>query len=34
MEMVDICRECGVPPGVVNLLSGDPPAICSTINSL
>ena len=27
MEMVDICRECGVPPGVVNLLSGDPPSI-------
>ena len=27
MELVDICRECGVPPGVVNLLSGDPPSI-------
>ena len=27
MEMVDICRECGVPPGVVNLLSGDPPSM-------
>ena len=24
MELVDICREAGVPPGVVNLLSGDP----------
>tara|TARA_B100001057_G_scaffold412726_1_gene428949 strand:+ start:425 stop:1870 length:1446 start_codon:yes stop_codon:yes gene_type:complete len=24
MEIVDICREAGVPPGVVNLLSGDP----------
>ncbi|MDB9802702.1 NAD-dependent succinate-semialdehyde dehydrogenase [Pelagibacteraceae bacterium] len=27
MEVVDICREAGVPPGVVNLLSGDPAAI-------
>ena len=27
MELVEICRECGVPPGVVNLLSGDPPSI-------
>jgi|TARA_Y100001970_G_scaffold233340_1_gene290824 succinate-semialdehyde dehydrogenase/glutarate-semialdehyde dehydrogenase len=27
MELVDICREAGVPPGVVNLLSGDPPTI-------
>ena len=27
MEQVEICRECGVPPGVVNLLSGDPPSI-------
>ena len=25
MEMVDICKQRGVPPGVVNLLSGDPP---------
>ena len=24
MELVDICNEAGVPPGVVNLLSGDP----------
>ena len=27
MEQVEICRECGVPPGVVNLLSGDPAQI-------
>jgi len=27
MEIVDICREAGVPPGVVNLLSGDPASI-------
>ena len=27
MELIDICKECGVPPGVVNLLSGDPPSI-------
>ena len=27
MEIVDICREAGVPPGVVNLLSGDPAGI-------
>ena len=31
MEMVDICRECGVPPGVINLLSGDPPSIASQL---
>ncbi len=31
MEMVDICRECGVPPGVVNLLSGDPPSIAQQL---
>ena len=24
MELVDICKEAGVPDGVVNLLSGDP----------
>ena len=24
MELVNICKECGVPDGVVNLLSGDP----------
>ena len=33
MELVDICRECGVPPGVVNLLSGDPPSIASQLIS-
>jgi succinate-semialdehyde dehydrogenase / glutarate-semialdehyde dehydrogenase len=27
MEVVDICREAGVPPGVINLLSGDPAGI-------
>ena len=27
MEIVDICREACVPPGVVNLLSGDPAGI-------
>ena len=27
MEIVDICKEAGVPPGVVNLLSGDPAGI-------
>ena len=26
-EIVDICREAGVPSGVVNLLSGDPNGI-------
>ena len=31
MELVDICREAGVPPGVVNLLSGDPPAIAEQL---
>ena len=31
MELVDICREAGVPPGVVNLLSGDPPSIASQL---
>jgi succinate-semialdehyde dehydrogenase/glutarate-semialdehyde dehydrogenase len=31
MELVDICSECGVPPGVVNLLSGDPPSIASQL---
>ena len=24
MEMIDIIKDCGVPPGAVNLLSGDP----------
>ena len=31
MQLVDICRECGIPPGVVNLLSGDPPSIASQL---
>ncbi len=31
MEMVDICKECGVPPGAVNLLSGDPPSIAQQL---
>ena len=33
MEMVDICRESGVPSGVVNLLSGDPPSIAQQLIS-
>ena len=33
MEIVDICRECGVPAGVVILLSGDPPSIASQLIS-
>ena len=31
MELVDICREAGVPPGVINLLSGDPPSIAEQL---
>ena len=31
MELVDICKEAGVPPGVINLLSGDPPSITSEL---
>ncbi len=31
MELVDICREAGVPAGVVNLLSGDPAEISSEL---
>ena len=31
MELVDICHEAGVPPGVVNLLSGDPADISSEL---
>ena len=27
MELVNICNEAGVPPGVINLLSGDPAEI-------
>ena len=34
MEIVDICKEAGVPPGVVNLLSGDPAGISSRINKV
>ena len=33
MELVDICKECGVPAGVVNLLSGDPPSIAKQLIS-
>jgi succinate-semialdehyde dehydrogenase / glutarate-semialdehyde dehydrogenase len=33
MELVDIIREAGVPPGVVNLLSGDPASITSQLIS-
>ena len=31
MEIVDICKEAGVPPGVINLLSGDPATISSEL---
>jgi len=33
MELVDICKEAGVPPGVVNLLSGDPAYISDQLLS-
>ena len=33
MELVDIINDCGVPPGVVNLLSGDPALIASQLIS-
>ncbi len=33
MELVDIINQSGVPPGVVNLLSGDPPSIASQLIS-
>jgi len=33
MKLVDIINQCGVPPGVVNLLSGDPPSISSQLIS-
>ena len=33
MELVDIVNKCGVPPGVVNLLSGDPEKISSHLIS-
>jgi succinate-semialdehyde dehydrogenase/glutarate-semialdehyde dehydrogenase len=31
MELVDIINQCGVPPGVVNLLSGEPSSIASEL---
>ena len=34
MEIVDICKEAGVPPGVVNLLSGDPAGISEQLINL
>lgn len=33
MELVDIVNEAGIPPGVVNLLSGDPASIASQLIS-
>ncbi len=33
MELVDIIHQCGVPPGVVNLLSGEPAFIASKLIS-
>jgi len=33
MELVDIINQCGVPPGVVSLLSGDPSSIASQLIS-
>ena len=33
MELVDICNEAGVPPGVINLLSGDPAFISDQLLS-
>jgi len=33
MELVDVINEAGVPPGVVNLLSGDPAYIASQLIS-
>jgi succinate-semialdehyde dehydrogenase/glutarate-semialdehyde dehydrogenase len=33
MELVDIINQCGVPPGVVNLLSGEPASIASQLIS-
>ncbi len=33
MELVDICKEAGVPPGVVSLLSGDPAYISDKLLS-
>ena len=31
MQLIDICNEAGVPPGVINLLSGDPASIASEL---
>ena len=33
MELVDICNEAGLPPGVLNLLSGDPAYISDQLLS-
>ena len=33
MELVDVCKEAGLPPGVVNLLSGDPAYISDQLLS-
>ena len=33
MEMVDIIKDCGITPGAVNLLSGDPAAITAQLLS-
>ena len=33
MEMADIIKDCGVPPGAVNLLSGDPATITTQLLS-
>ncbi len=33
MELVNICKEAGVPPGVINLLSGDPAFISDQLLS-
>ena len=33
MQLVDIINQSGIPPGVVNLLSGDPPSIASQLIS-
>ena len=33
MELVDVIKSCGVPPGTVNLLSGDPPSIATQLIS-
>ena len=33
MELVNICHEAGVPPGVINLLSGDPAFISDQLLS-